>query len=77
MPIIPTTVSAEETTEPSVSAYATKEQLTDDTFSPNEKGIPTNLGKLTFGKKSGTPLEWYILGKGGVLIIPSFLPQPR
>ena len=65
MPIIPTTVSAEETTEPSVSAYATKEQLTDDTFSPNEKGIPTNLGKLTFGKKSGTPLEWYILGKGG------------
>ncbi len=65
MPIIPTTVSAEETTEPSVSAYATKAQLTDDTFSPNEKGIPTNLGKLTFGKKSRTPLEWYILGKGG------------
>lgn len=77
MPIIPTTVSAEETTEPSVSAYATKAQLTDDTFSPNEKGIPTNLGKLTFGKKSGTHLNGTFWEKAAVLIIPSFLPQPR
>ena len=47
-----------------VTAYATKEQLMDDTFAPNSEGIPRNIGKLVFGKdSSGNPLEWYILGK--------------
>ena len=49
---------------PSVWTYATKEQLTDDTFSPNYSGIPENVGKLKFGNRFGTPLEWYLLGKG-------------
>lgn len=48
----------------SVTAYATKEQLMDDTFAPNSEGIPQNIGKIVFGKdSSGNPLEWYILGK--------------
>ena len=52
-------------TEPSVSAYATKTQLMDGTFAPNEDGNATTIGKLVFGKKSGgtTAQEWYILGK--------------
>ena len=64
--LVPTMVFAEENTAsvPSVWAYATKEQLTDDTFSPNLSGVPENIGKLTFGQKSGAPLEWYLLGKG-------------
>ena len=51
-------------TEPSVSAYATKEQLMDGTFAPDSSGNATNIGKLVFGKKSDgtTPQEWYILG---------------
>ena len=51
-------------TEPSVSAYATKAQLMDGTFDPDSGGNATNIGKLVFGKnQSGTPQEWYILGK--------------
>ena len=52
-------------TEPSVSAYATKEQLMDDTFAPKADGTAENYGKLVFGKKSDgtTAQEWYILGK--------------
>ena len=52
-------------TEPSVSAYATKTQLMDGTFAPNEDGIAVNYGKIVFGKKSDgtTAQEWYILGK--------------
>ncbi|MGN0307608.1 MAG: hypothetical protein ACI4DN_05270 [Lachnospiraceae bacterium] len=50
-------------TAPSVSAYATKEQLMDGTFAPDSNGLPTNIGKLAFGKNiSGNPQEWYILG---------------
>lgn len=53
-------------TEPSVSAYATKEQLMDNTFAPNEDGTAENYGKIVFGKNSsGNPQEWYILGKDG------------
>lgn len=48
----------------SVTAYATKDQLMDDTFAPNSEGTPQNIGKIVFGKdSSGNPLEWYILGK--------------
>ena len=50
-------------TEPSVTAYATKDQLM-TAFTPDSNGTETNYGKLVFGKNSsGTPQEWYILGK--------------
>ena len=50
---------------PSVSAYATKEQMMDGTFAPNStSGEAANYGKIVFGKKSdGKTQEWYILGK--------------
>ena len=48
---------------PSVSAYATKDQLKGDTFAPDSSGNATNIGKLVFGKNSsGGTQEWYILG---------------
>jgi len=51
------------TKSPSVSTYATKAQLMDDTFKPNSKGTAETVGKLVFGKNSdGKPQEWYILG---------------
>ena len=52
-------------TEPSVSAYATKTQLMDDTFAPNADGTAENYGMIVFGKKSDgiTAQEWYILGE--------------
>lgn len=52
-------------TEPSVSAYATKTQLMDNTFAPNADGTAENYGMIVFGKKSDgtTAQEWYILGK--------------
>ena len=52
-------------TEPSVTAYATKDQLMGDTFKPDANGESTTKGKLVFGKKSDgtTAQEWYILGK--------------
>ncbi|MGN1165472.1 MAG: fibronectin type III domain-containing protein [Lachnospiraceae bacterium] len=54
----------EELFKISVSAYATKEQLMDNTFAPNSNGEATNIGKLVFGKnKYGNSQEWYILGK--------------
>ena len=50
-------------TEPSVTAFATKDQLMDDTFKPDANGNATTTGKLVFGKNSkGNPQEWYILG---------------
>ena len=52
-------------TEPSVSAYATKEQLM-TAFTPDPNGNATTIGKLVFGKNSsGNPQEWYILGRDG------------
>lgn len=59
--------AAEAINEPSVTDYATKEQLMDDTFKPDDgTGIGTNIGKLIFGKNSdGTVQKWYILGKDG------------
>ena len=52
-------------TAPSVTAFATKDQLMDGTFAPNANGTATTKGKLVFGKKSDgtTAQEWYILGK--------------
>ncbi len=33
-------------------------------FEPDSNGNETNYGRLVFGKNSsGTPQEWYILGK--------------
>ena len=64
--LMPHFVFAEGSTSatPSVSAYATKAQLMDDTFAPNAGGTANNIGKLVFGKNSnGDALEWYILGK--------------
>lgn len=50
-------------TEPSVTAFATKDQLMGDTFKPDSNGEATTIGKLVFGKNSdGNPQEWYILG---------------
>ena len=49
-------------TEPSVTAYATKDQLM-TAFTPDANGTATTKGKLVFGKNSyGNPQEWYILG---------------
>ena len=51
-------------TQPSVTAYATKDQLMDDTFKPKDDGTADNYGKLAFGKNSSdSAQEWYILGK--------------
>lgn len=50
--------------EPSVTAYATKDQLMDGTFAPDGEGKSTTVAKLIFGKNSSdNPQEWYILGK--------------
>lgn len=54
--------------EPSVTAFATKDQLM-TAFNPDSNGNATTIGRLVFGKNSsGKPQEWYILGKDkGVL----------
>ena len=49
-----------DTATPSVSAHATKAQLADDTFKPNDDGTATNIGKINFGGK-----DWYLLGGDG------------
>ena len=55
-------------TAPSVTAFATKDQLM-TAFNPDSNGNATTIGRLVFGKNSsGKPQEWYILGKDkGVL----------
>lgn len=59
-----TVQAAEGVVEPSVSVYATKEQMMDGTFKPGDGGTATNIGKILFGKNSsGNAQEWYILGK--------------
>ena len=52
-------------TQPSVTAFATKDRLMDNTFKPDADGNGKTIGKLVFGKKSDgtTAQEWYILGK--------------
>ena len=50
-------------TEPSVTAYATKDQLM-TAFTPDSNGDATTIGKLVFGKNSSSVAqEWYILGR--------------
>ncbi len=49
-----------ESATPSVSAYATKAQLTDGTFKPNSDGTAANIGRIKFGDKA-----WYLLGGDG------------
>ena len=55
VPFMPHSVSkvqaAAGSKEPSVTAYATKEQLMDDTFAPDADGKPKNIGKLEFGNR--------------------------
>lgn len=70
VPFMPHSVSkvqaAAGSKKPSVTAYATKEQLMDETFTPNYKGISDIVGKLAFGNdEDGNIQEWYILGKDG------------
>ena len=57
------------TKSPSVSTYATKDQMMDGTFKPDSEGSAWNYGRLLFGKNSsGSAQQWYILGKDrGVL----------
>lgn len=61
--------AAGTTKSPSVSTYATKNQMMDGTFKPGADGTATTTGKLVFGKNiSNEAQEWYILGKDkGVL----------
>ncbi len=50
-------------TQPSVTAYATKDQLM-TAFNPDSNGDATTIGKLVFGKNSSSVAqEWHILGK--------------
>lgn len=53
------------TGKPSVTAYATKQQMMDGTFAPsNSSGTAANVGVLAFGKnRAKKTQEWYILGK--------------
>ena len=57
--------AAEAISEPSVTDYATREQLMDEKiFQPNGYGKANNIGKLVFGKNSdGKAQECYILGQ--------------
>ena len=49
-------------TDPSVTAFATKDQLM-TAFNPDSNGNATTIGRLVFGKNSsGNAQEWYILG---------------
>ena len=51
--------------EPSVTAYATKEQMMDGTFATDwRSGTAANVGVLAFGKNRAKKTQkWYILGK--------------
>lgn len=50
---------------PSVTAYATKQQMMDGTFATrNDTGTAANIGVLAFGKnRAKKTQEWYILGR--------------
>lgn len=53
------------TSKPSVTAYATKEQMMDGTFATDwRSGTAANVGVLAFGKNRAKKTQkWYILGK--------------
>ncbi len=59
-------IHAETDNTPSVAAYADKDTLADDTFTPkydDEGKFTGTKGKLKFGKnEDGSAQEWYILG---------------
>ena len=82
MALMPQMVFAEGETSgtPSVSAYATKDQLKDDTFAPDSSGNATNIGKLVFGKTAAEMLRngisWGMIPVS-LVIIRSSLPQAR
>ena len=64
--LIPVSVYAEgDTLEPDVTVFATKQQMMDGTFAPNDQGEPQKKGRITFGKTySGLSNNiWYILGQ--------------
>ena len=49
-------------TEPSVSAYATKTQLMDNTFAPNADGTAENYGMIVFGNEVYNNGLWNLSG---------------
>ncbi len=50
--------------EPSLAAYASKDQLMDNTFAPNADGTANNICKIAFGKdENSNVLQWYVLGQ--------------
>lgn len=60
--------AAEAINEPSVTDYATKDQLMDGPFKTGSNGVGQNIGKLIFGKNSkGEAQEWYIIGRDSVI----------
>lgn len=62
VPTVPFAMASDDAAggAPSISAFATKDQLMTE-FSSKD---PTNIGKLVFGKNDqGKPQEWYVLGK--------------
>ena len=62
--VLPVSIKAEgDTLEPDVSVFATKDDMMGETFSPNENGVPENIGKIAFGKNANNKTqEWYVLG---------------
>lgn len=66
--VLPVNILAEgedKTSLPDVTVFATKEQMMDGTFAPNDQGEPQKIGRITFGKTySGLSNNiWYILGQ--------------
>lgn len=50
--------------EPSLAAYASKDQLMDNTFAPKADGTANNVCKIAFGQdENRSELQWYVLGK--------------
>ena len=50
--------------EPSLAAYASKDQLMDNTFAPKADGTANNVCKIAFGHdENRSELQWYVLGK--------------
>lgn len=59
-----TEVKAAENSEPSVTAFATKEQLMTEFTLGSKTSSQSKVGYINFGKnESGTVVKWYILGK--------------
>lgn len=47
--------------EPSLAAYASKDQLMDNTFAPKADGTANNVCKIAFGQDA--TWQWYVLGQ--------------